>query len=71
MAMAGDVPLLRIREATVRKGTGRSRTILDGLSLEIPLGCLWCVLAGRCHPVRVLHGCGVRLHRTGVTTYRR
>jgi iron complex transport system ATP-binding protein len=38
MAMAGDVPLLCIREATVRKGTDRSRTILDGLSLEIRQG---------------------------------
>jgi iron complex transport system ATP-binding protein len=38
MATAGDVPLLRIREASVRKGAGRSRTILDSLSLEILQG---------------------------------
>ena len=32
------VPLLRICNATVRKGPGRGRPVLDGLSLEIPPG---------------------------------
>jgi len=31
-------PLLEIRDATVRKGEGRGRTVLDGLSLTIPQG---------------------------------
>ncbi|MBV9281826.1 MAG: ATP-binding cassette domain-containing protein, partial [Chloroflexi bacterium] len=38
MAIHEALPLLRIRDATVRKGTNGSRTLLDRLSLEIPRG---------------------------------
>lgn len=38
MTVGDDVPLLRIHDATVRKGAGRSRRVLDHLSLEIPQG---------------------------------